>query len=88
MTDYCDLRSGCNLTPGRYAQLRIAPRNPISARGCVNGLFIFPGQAARMTETPLFATPTRVRRLQIEITTDCNLRCAGCQRTLGMAAGT
>ena len=35
-----------------------------------------------------FAAPTRLRRLQIEITTGCNLRCAGCQRTLGMAAGT
>ena len=35
-----------------------------------------------------FAVPTRLRRLQIEITTGCNLRCAGCQRTLGMAAGT
>lgn len=35
-----------------------------------------------------FAQPSRLRRLQIEITTGCNLRCAGCQRTLGMAAGT
>src|ERR1700744_2426131 len=35
-----------------------------------------------------FTAPTRLRRLQIEITTGCNLRCAGCQRTLGMAAGT
>jgi predicted O-linked N-acetylglucosamine transferase (SPINDLY family) len=35
-----------------------------------------------------FAVPPRLRRLQIEITTGCNLRCAGCQRTLGMAAGT
>ncbi|HVC63272.1 MAG TPA: radical SAM protein [Acetobacteraceae bacterium] len=34
-----------------------------------------------------FAVPARLRRLQIEITTGCNLRCAGCQRTLGMAAG-
>ena len=33
-----------------------------------------------------FAVPTRLRRLQIEITTGCNLRCAGCQRTIGMAA--
>jgi predicted O-linked N-acetylglucosamine transferase (SPINDLY family)/MoaA/NifB/PqqE/SkfB family radical SAM enzyme len=35
-----------------------------------------------------FAVPARLRRLQIEITTGCNLRCAGCQRTLGMTAGT
>ena len=35
-----------------------------------------------------FSAPSRLRRLQIEITTGCNLRCAGCQRTLGMAAGT
>lgn len=35
----------------------------------------------------LFAAPARLNRLQIEITTGCNLRCAGCQRTLGMAAG-
>jgi len=35
----------------------------------------------------LFAAPTRLNRLQIEITTGCNLRCGGCQRTLGMAAG-
>jgi len=34
-----------------------------------------------------FAVPARLRRLQIEITTGCNLRCAGCQRTLGMASG-
>ncbi|HUB10748.1 MAG TPA: radical SAM protein [Acetobacteraceae bacterium] len=34
-----------------------------------------------------FAPPARLRRLQIEITTGCNLHCAGCQRTLGMAAG-
>ena len=36
----------------------------------------------------LFAVPARLHRLQIEITTGCNLRCGGCQRTLGMAAGT
>jgi len=35
-----------------------------------------------------FIAPARLHRLQIEITTGCNLRCAGCQRTLGMAAGT
>ncbi|HVI52735.1 MAG TPA: radical SAM protein [Candidatus Sulfotelmatobacter sp.] len=35
----------------------------------------------------LFAAPTRLNRLQIEITTGCNLRCAGCQRTLGMNSG-
>ena len=36
---------------------------------------------------PLFAAPQSLNRLQIEITTGCNLRCAGCQRTLGMAKG-
>lgn len=36
----------------------------------------------------LFSAPDRLTRLQIEITTGCNLRCAGCQRTLGMQAGT
>ncbi len=41
-----------------------------------------------MSERNLFAPPDRLRRLQIEITTGCNLRCAGCQRTLGMEAGT
>jgi len=41
-----------------------------------------------MSDQNLFAAPARLRRLQIEITTGCNLRCAGCQRTLGMAAGT
>ena len=41
-----------------------------------------------MSETNLFAAPKRLRRLQIEITTGCNLRCAGCQRTIGMAQGT
>lgn len=35
----------------------------------------------------LFATPTKLQRLQIEITTGCNLRCAGCQRTIGMNRG-
>ncbi len=34
-----------------------------------------------------FVVPARLRRLQIEITTGCNLHCAGCQRTLGMVAG-
>jgi len=33
----------------------------------------------------LFARPDRLRRLQIEITTGCNLGCVGCQRTIGMA---
>lgn len=40
-----------------------------------------------MSESLLFAAPARLRRLQIEVTTGCNLRCAGCQRTLGMAEG-
>ncbi len=35
--------------------------------------------------TTLFATPDRLRRLQIEITTGCNLGCVGCQRTIGIA---
>ncbi|HUO99501.1 MAG TPA: radical SAM protein [Rhizomicrobium sp.] len=35
----------------------------------------------------LFATPPRVDRLEIEITTGCNLACAGCARTIGMRAG-
>jgi predicted O-linked N-acetylglucosamine transferase (SPINDLY family)/MoaA/NifB/PqqE/SkfB family radical SAM enzyme len=34
----------------------------------------------------MFAIPARLRRLQIEITTGCNLRCVGCQRTIGMQA--
>ena len=41
-----------------------------------------------MSDRNLFSAPARLRRLQIEITTGCNLRCAGCQRTLGMAEGT
>ncbi|MGE0415832.1 MAG: radical SAM protein [Acetobacteraceae bacterium] len=41
-----------------------------------------------MSDAALFAAPARLKRLQIEITTGCNLRCAGCQRTLGMHAGT
>ncbi len=41
-----------------------------------------------MSQVNLFAEPQRLRRLQIEITTGCNLRCVGCQRTIGMAAGT
>ena len=41
-----------------------------------------------MSDRNLFSAPARLRRLQIEITTGCNLRCAGCQRTLGMADGT
>jgi predicted O-linked N-acetylglucosamine transferase (SPINDLY family)/MoaA/NifB/PqqE/SkfB family radical SAM enzyme len=44
-------------------------------------------QRADMSEK-LFAAPARLRRFQIEITTGCNLHCAGCQRTLGMADGT
>lgn len=35
----------------------------------------------------LFSPPPRLDRLQIEITTACNLRCAGCQRTEGVVAG-
>ena len=41
-----------------------------------------------MSESNLFAAPARLRRLQIEITTGCNLGCVGCQRTLGIADGT
>ncbi len=41
-----------------------------------------------MSDRNLFSAPARLRRLQIEVTTGCNLRCAGCQRTLGMAEGT
>ncbi len=36
----------------------------------------------------LFAVPAPVNRLQIEVTTACNLRCVGCQRTIGMQART
>jgi predicted O-linked N-acetylglucosamine transferase (SPINDLY family)/MoaA/NifB/PqqE/SkfB family radical SAM enzyme len=36
----------------------------------------------------VFAEPQRLNRLQIEITTGCNLGCAGCQRTIGIEAGT
>ena len=32
-----------------------------------------------------FTPPQRLTRLQIEITTGCNLHCAGCQRTAAMA---
>lgn len=32
--------------------------------------------------------PERLNRMQIEITTGCNLSCSGCQRTIGLAAGT
>lgn len=32
----------------------------------------------------LFACPEHINRLQIEITTGCNLTCAGCQRTIFM----
>lgn len=35
----------------------------------------------------LFAAPRRVKRLQIEITTACNLSCAGCPRTIGVKKG-
>ncbi len=34
-----------------------------------------------------FACPPRLSRFQVEITTGCNLRCVGCQRTIGMSAG-
>lgn len=33
-----------------------------------------------------FALPPRFRRFQVEITTGCNLKCAGCQRTIGLDA--
>ncbi|EPY01139.1 radical SAM protein [Magnetospirillum fulvum] len=35
-----------------------------------------------------FASPERLRRLQVEITTHCTLSCAGCQRTIGRQRGT
>lgn len=35
-----------------------------------------------------FALPPRFRRFQIEIVTGCNLKCAGCQRTISLAEGT
>lgn len=34
----------------------------------------------------LFAVPDPVGRLQLEVTTGCNLGCAGCQRTIAMEA--
>lgn len=43
-----------------------------------------------MTQVTLpqpFARPAIVSRLQIEVTTGCNLRCAGCQRTIGLEKG-
>lgn len=36
----------------------------------------------------VFAAPRQLAKLTIEITTQCNLKCAGCPRTLGIAAGT
>jgi MoaA/NifB/PqqE/SkfB family radical SAM enzyme len=36
----------------------------------------------------LFAAPTHLKRLQLEVTTGCNLRCVGCPRTVAMLAGT
>ncbi len=36
----------------------------------------------------LFAPPKRLRRLQIEVTTLCNLFCQECSRTVGVHAGT
>ena len=41
-----------------------------------------------MAATNPFAPPAQLSRLQVEITTGCNLHCAGCQRTVGMAAHT
>ncbi|HEY1719837.1 MAG TPA: radical SAM protein [Magnetospirillaceae bacterium] len=34
-----------------------------------------------------FAQPQRLRRFQVEITTGCNLACAGCPRTIGINEG-
>ncbi len=34
-----------------------------------------------------FAAPPRLAKLTIEITTLCNLKCAGCPRTTAMAQG-
>lgn len=34
-----------------------------------------------------FRLPAVLPRLQIEITTGCNLKCTGCQRTMGLASG-
>ena len=36
----------------------------------------------------LFKVPERLRRLQIEVTTLCNLFCQECSRTVGVQAGT
>ena len=35
-----------------------------------------------------FQLPERLTRLQIEVTTGCNLKCPGCQRTIGLEEGT
>lgn len=43
---------------------------------------------AQTASAQVFAEPQRLNRLQIEITTGCNLGCAGCQRTIGLEAGT
>jgi predicted O-linked N-acetylglucosamine transferase (SPINDLY family)/MoaA/NifB/PqqE/SkfB family radical SAM enzyme len=42
---------------------------------------------AQALSAQVFAEPRRLNRLQIEITTGCNLGCAGCQRTIGLEAG-
>src|SRR3546814_851148 len=36
----------------------------------------------------LFAAPSAIHKLTIEITTLCNLKCAGCPRTMGIANDT
>ncbi len=71
-----------------------APANPTPA--CAGGATPVrvhrapraPASAARAARGNPFAAPARVSRLQIEITTGCNLRCVGCQRTIGLEAKT
>jgi len=43
---------------------------------------------AAATADGLLAPPRKLRRLQIEVTTHCNLACVECSRTVGVRAGT
>ncbi|MBN8896907.1 MAG: radical SAM protein, partial [Rhodospirillales bacterium] len=94
MTDQVSFARPCEPPPAFEAPPSAAASGPLLAAPSVRAMApagspsATPAPAHPSSASPLFAAPARLRRLQIEVTTGCNLRCAGCQRTLGLQAGT
>src|SRR3546814_15654161 len=69
----------CGCRPVEYRPFRQCRYRPPTSSG--------PRQNSRSRSRMmnLFAAPSAIQKLTIEITTLCNLKCAGCPRTMGIA---